>query len=234
MVAQSDNTRVERNDTRGRSPRELKALIEAERTGLPFVHWRDGVGREHLLMLSALRARITVGRHEHSDIALTWEETVSRAHAVIESIGDDWALLDDGISQNGSFINGARLHGRRRLHDKDTMSFGETRVVFRDPAAERVGASTPRAAGPPREIRLTATNRAILIALCRPIAKDQSPTPAADPEIASEVPLTVDAVDSHLRELFAQFGLAELPQDERRRRLVATALRYGLLGPDDF
>jgi pSer/pThr/pTyr-binding forkhead associated (FHA) protein len=225
---------VERDETRGRSPRDLKALIEAERTGLPFVYWRDDAGQQQILQLTPMRARITVGRREHSDIALTWEPAVSRAHAVIEAIGDDWTLLDDGISQNGSFVNGSLLHGHHRLHDKDRMCFGDTHVVFRDPEAEHGSQSTARAAESPRGIRFTETKRAILIALCRPIAEDRSSTPATNPQIASEVSLTVDAVKNHVRELFAQFGLAELPQNEKRGRLVATVLRQGLLSPHDF
>jgi pSer/pThr/pTyr-binding forkhead associated (FHA) protein len=233
-VAESDETRVETDQRRGRSPRDLRALIEAERSGLPFVYWRDSAGDQHILMLSGVRARLTVGRHEHSDIALTWEATVSRAHAVIESIGDDWTLLDNGISQNGSFVNESLVHGRRRLNDKDRMCFGDTHVVFRDPGAGRGSAPLACTAEPPKGIRFTKTKRAILVALCRPIAEHRSSTPATDPQISDEVSLTVDAVSNHLRELFAQFGLAEVPQNERRGRLAATVLRCGLLSQGDF
>jgi FHA domain len=234
MVAESDKTRLETDQRRGRTSGDLRALIEAERTGLPFVHWRDSEGEQHILMLSPVRARLTVGRHEESDIALTWEPTVSRAHAVIESIGDEWTLLDNGISQNGSFVNESLVHGRCRLHDKDRMSFGDTHVVFRDPEAERGSSPSARTPRSPEGIRFTETKRAILIALCRPIAEHRSSSPATDPQIASEVSLTVDAVTDHLRELFAQLGLAELPKNEKRGRLVATVLRRGLLSPGDF
>ena len=61
---------VERDEPRGRSPRDLEALIEAERTGLPFVCWRNDAGEQQILSLTPMRARITVGRREHSDIAL--------------------------------------------------------------------------------------------------------------------------------------------------------------------
>ena len=29
------------------TPADLKAVIEAERTGLPFVHWRTGAGMQN-------------------------------------------------------------------------------------------------------------------------------------------------------------------------------------------
>ena len=105
------------------SPRELKALIDAERTGSAFVHWRDGAGEQHILMLDAAAARVRVGRREGSDIALTWD---------------------------------------------------------------------------------------------------------------AEVYLSVDAVKSQLRILFDRFGLGDLPQNEKRSRLVALVLASGVLVPHDF
>ena len=46
--------------------------------------------------------------------------------------------------------------------------------------------------------------------------------------------LTVDAVKAHLRVLFDRYGLSELPQNEKRARLVATVLDAGVLVPRDF
>ncbi|MHB1535836.1 MAG: hypothetical protein ACYC1D_14760 [Acidimicrobiales bacterium] len=39
----------------------------------------------------------------------------------------------------------------------------------------------------------------------------------------------MDAVKAHLRALFTKFGVGELPQNEKRTRLVAEALRRGAL-----
>ena len=75
---------AETHDTRAPSPRELKAIIEAERTGVPFLQWRDRVGEQHVLMLQHDH-RVTIGRREHSDVPLTWDGEVSRAHALLES-----------------------------------------------------------------------------------------------------------------------------------------------------
>ena len=36
-------------------------------------------------------------------------------HAALERVGDAWALIDDGLSHNGTWVNGERLIGRRRL-----------------------------------------------------------------------------------------------------------------------
>jgi FHA domain len=216
------------------SPSELKALIEAERTGGPFVHWRDGAGTQHILMLGGDRPRVRIGRREGSDVPLTWDQEVSREHAFLEPLGDDWTLVDDGISRNGSYVNGSLVHGRQRLHDGDKMTFGNTRVAYRQPSSDKDSESTARAPGSPSAVPLPERKRKILIALCRPVFESSSATPATNPQIAAEVFVSVDAVKAHLRELFDQFGLGDLPQNEKRSRLVSIVLSSGILTPRDF
>jgi hypothetical protein len=221
-------------DTRLGSPRHLKTLIEAERTGVPFLYWMDDEGNQHILMLSGERTRVTIGRREQSDVALTWDQEVSRAHALLEAIGEEWVLIDDGMALNGSYVNGGRVPGRHRLQDRDRMCFGSTSVVYREPAAADGSVSTMRAIGSPSLIPLTETQRKLLIALCRPIVESSTATPATNPQIAAEVHLSVDAVKAHMRVLFDRFGLEELPQNEKRMRLVSTVLGSGLLARHDF
>lgn len=225
---------VETPDTRLPSPRELKAVIEAERTGQPFLQWRDGAGEQHIVMLTPDRARVTIGRREQSDVALTWDAEVSRTHALLEPVGEEWTVIDDGLSRNGSFVNGNRVHGRQRLHDRDQMCFGNTHVVFRGSGGERGSDSTARAAGSPNAIPLTERKRRVLVALCRPVVDSRMATPATNPQIAEEVFVSVDAVKAVLRELFDQFGLGELPQNEKRSKLVSIVLDSGVLVPHDF
>jgi FHA domain len=221
------------DDTRQPSPRDLKALIEAERTGIPFVYWRNATGAQQILMLGPDRARVTIGRRENSDIPLTWDSEVSRAHALLEPIGEEWTLVDDGLSTNGSFVNGSRVYGRQRLYDKEALTFGNTRVIYRTPSG-RESSSTARAPGSPGAVPLTEMQRKVLIALCRPIVESNSTTPATNPQIAQEVFLSVDAVKAHLRILFERFGLSDLPQNEKRSRLVSTVLSSELLRARDF
>jgi hypothetical protein len=221
-------------ETRAPSPRELKALIEAERTGLPSLHWRDGSGDQQILMLADDRVRVTIGRREQSDVALTWDAEVSRAHALLEPVGEAWTLVDDGLSRNGSFVNGGRVHGRHRLHNRDRMCFGNTRVLYHEPVGAEGSDSTARAAGAPASVHLTEMQRKVLIALCRPVVESSSATTATNPQIAAEVFLSVDAVKAHLRVLFDRFGVGELPQNEKRARLAANVLGAGLLPRREF
>src|SRR5579859_4219637 len=159
------------DDTKPPSPVDLKALIEAERKGVPFVYWRDGAGAQHILTLAPDLVRLRVGRREHSDIPLTWDPEVSREHALLEPVGEEWTLLDDGLSRNGSYVNGSRVHGRHRLDDRDRLCFGNTHVTYRAPSPGEGSESTARAAGAAGAIPLTETQRKLLIALCRPIVE---------------------------------------------------------------
>ena len=214
--------------------RHLKAVIEAERTGLPFLHWLDHDGEQHILMLGNDRVRVTIGRREQSDVALTWDPEVSRTHAILERVGEEWTLVDDGLSRNGSFVSGGRVHGRQRLQDRVRMCFGNTHVTYRAATPGEGSESTARAPGAPGGIPLTETDRKLLIALCRPIVESSTATPATNPQIAAEVHLSVDAVKAHMRRLFERFGLDELPQNEKRTRLVTIVLGSGLVAPHDF
>jgi hypothetical protein len=84
------------------------------------------------------------------------------------------------------------------------------------------------AADPPTDVLLTDTQARILAALCRPISEGSHfATPATNQEIADAVFLSVDAVKGHLRTLYRKFGVEDLPQSERRARLVELAVAGG-------
>lgn len=217
------------------SPRgaDIKAEIEAEHTGMPFLVWRDGDGAQQILILEPGRERVTIGRTSDSDIALPWDLEVSRMHALLERVGGEWTVIDDGLSRNGSFINGGRVLGRQRLNNRDRLVIGRTQMVFRDSERGEV-ASTDRAGDESFHVPLSERQKKVLIALCRPVNADVSAIPATNREIADELYLSVDAVKAHLRELFARFKLEALPQNEKRLRLAHRALHSGLVNPRDF
>ena len=105
---------------------ELKERIEAERRGAPFLLYRDGDGVQRILELAGRPSRLTVGRSAETDLSLGWDAEVSRVHAELERVGPTWALADDGLSRNGSFVNEERVAGRRRLADGDVLGLGDT------------------------------------------------------------------------------------------------------------
>jgi hypothetical protein len=212
---------------------ELKAQLELERRGEPFLLYRTGDGDQRLFELEPAASPVTIGRREEATISLAWDSEVSRLHSTIERIGADWVLIDDGLSRNGSFVNGGRMLGRRRLEDGDRLCFGETVVLFRDPGDGQSHSTAPLPESA-LTMSLTPTQRKVLIALCRPVNESAFATPATNREIAEEIFLSVDAVKAQLRGLFERFGLEELPQNQKRARLAASALVAGLLTQRDF
>ena len=136
------------------SPTELQERIAAERSGSPFLVYLDGERRQRLVALTA--TTLSIGREEESDVPLPWDDEVSRVHAVLDRIGATWTIYDDGLSRNGSYVNGRRLRGRRRLEDGDAITVGDTLLVFvaapgrahdRDDPPGRRPSSPPPSAG---------------------------------------------------------------------------------------
>jgi hypothetical protein len=82
----------------------------------------------------------------------------------------------------------------------------------------------------PTDVRLTDTQRRVLVALCRPLkGGGEVAAPATDAEIAADVFLSVDAVSGHLRALYRKFGIEDLPAGRRRARLVELASAGGFV-----
>ncbi|MDP1850688.1 MAG: LuxR C-terminal-related transcriptional regulator, partial [Solirubrobacteraceae bacterium] len=135
----------------------------------------------------------------------------------------------DGLSRNGSYVNGERVNGRRRLRDRDMLRFGRTVVLYRAPG-EAAAPSTMLASDVLVAAHLSETQRKVLIALCRPF-KDGAThaTPATNQQIAGELFLSIQAVKAHLRALFEKFGVEDLPQNSKRAALVQRALQSGLI-----
>lgn len=208
---------------------ELKAQIEAERGGRPFLVYRDGEGEQRIVTVEPGTETLWVGRGDSADLRLDWDEEVSALHAQIEVVRDECTLLDDGLSRNGSFVGEQRVDGRRRLRDGDTLRFGQTRVLFRRPG-EGAPEATVAAGEVPAAATISPGQRRVLIALCRPF-KDGSPfaTPATNQAIAEELHLSVDAVKTHMRALFEKLEVEDLPQNRKRVALAERALQSGAI-----
>jgi len=212
---------------------DLEASVEAELAGRPFLIYRDDRDTQQLFLFTSDAASATVGREPPSDLLLDWDEQVSRLHARLERVDDEWEVFDDGLSRNGTFLNGERLSGRCRLTDGDILRFGTTTVTFRSPQREQPG--TADAGLTPAAVGLSTTQRRVLMALCRPHeAGTGSTSPPSDQQIADELFLSVGAVKTHLRVLCAKLGVEQLPQNETRALLVERALSAGLISERDL
>lgn len=216
------------------SAAEISARLTAERAGRPHVVLRDGGAVQLIVGLGDGRHPFTIGRGEGSDIQLQWDRDASRTHAALERVGGVWTICDDGLSRNGTFVNGERVGSRQRLRDGDLLRVGATAILFRDPAS--VGASETRMGGPDlTPPSVSEAQRKVLMALCRPY-KTPGPfaMPATNQDIAGELFLSVEAVKTHLRALFTKFGVEDLPQNQKRAKLIERAFQTGLVSERDL
>ena len=210
------------------TPSELQARLRAEREGAAFLVCRDPSGRQRLFVLPEEATRITVGRAPQTDVTLDWDSEVSRLHAQLDQVAGEWIVADDGLSRNGTYLNGERVHGRRRLTDGDELRFGNTAGVYRDPVDTSSEATTVPVTQP--KIDLSPTQHGVLLALCRPLLEaGKLTTPATNEQIAQEAFLGVSAVKAHLRTLYRKFAIGHLPQNAKRARLAELALHYGVV-----
>lgn len=215
-------------------PRELKRLLETERGGCPFFVYRDQLGELCVFVPSGSTAGSTVGRREEADLVISWDAEVSGLHAEIQVLSGELTIVDDGLSTNGTFVNGQRIRGRQRLRDGDRIRVGQTVLVYKSSQASpamRTAAAIPK----PDLLAISQTQRRVLVALCRPFyGGDGFTTPATNQQIADEVFLSVDAVKMHLRALFGKFGLASLPQNQKRAKLAEHSLQLGVVTERDL
>lgn len=213
------------------TPAELTAQLAAERRDRPFLLYRDAEGQQRLVHLDG--ERMSVGRDDANDLALPWDREVSRVHAVLERLGGSWTVADDELSRNGTFVNGVRVRGRRRLADRDVLTLGSTAVLYRNPAGE--AEATPPVVGPAAVAGVSTAQHRVLVALCRPLLEPggQAVVPPSNREIAAELDLSVEAIRSHLKALFRLFEVPELPQNRKRAELARRALASGVVLPRD-
>ncbi len=207
------------------SATDLKALLEVQRAGKAFIALRDGEGELRFFCPPEGEETSTVGRRPETDLSIGWDAEVSGLHAELHHVGGEWAIVDDGLSRNGTFVDGKRISGRQRLRDGSRIRVGATVLAYRAQQLSPVGETV--VAGQRPEIQLTDSQRRVLLALCRPYRAGGFGTPATNQQIADEVFLGVDAVKMHLRTLFAKFGLADLPQNQKRTTLAERALQSG-------
>jgi pSer/pThr/pTyr-binding forkhead associated (FHA) protein len=215
------------------SPEDLEARREAEKEGRPFLLLRDDQGAQRIVRLDEAAGSVTIGRRHEADVPLTWDPEVSRLHAELENKAGEWTLCDDGFSQNGTYVNGLRIHGHRRLTDGDLVQIGRTPIAFCDPGLSGLGVTLA-----PGELgiapKFSEQQQRILRALCRPLMGDgEGVNPAGDSEIAAETGIPEDVVATELDHLGRSFGLQDMPPSDRRAEIALLALRSGLVKADE-
>jgi FHA domain len=216
------------------SATELKELLAAERAGCPVLAYRDQLGLLCLFVVSGPDQVSMLGRRTEADLSISWDREVSGLHAELQSLGGELTIADDGLSTNGTYVNGKRIRGRQRLRNGDRVRVGRTVLAYKT-ASATPAFETIAAIDKPALLELTDGQRRVLVALCRPFLDGSSfATPATNQQIAAEVFLSIDAVKMHLRKLFGKFDLAELPQNQKRAKLAEYALQLGVVSQRDL
>ena len=212
---------------------DLEARRAAEQRGAPFLLLRDDKGTQRIVELDQRAGSLTLGRRDEADVPLAWDPEVSRLHAELESKAGEWTLCDDGFSQNGTYVNGLRIHGRRRLMDGDLVRVGQTTLAYCDPGAGGLGVTLA-----PGELgaapKFSEQQQRILRGLCRPLMGDgEGLRPASDAEVAAETGVREEIVTTELDHLVRSFGLQDMPAADARAEIALLALRSGLVKTDE-
>lgn len=213
-----------------RSPGELKAVIEAGRSGVAFLEYRDGDGTQLIVALGPEQERLSIGRLPACEVALAWDSEVSRAHALFEQVGGAWTVEDRG-SSNGTLVNAVRINRPHVLRDGDVVRIGQTQLIFHAGGDDDLRRTTPaldRVAPNP-----TDSQRKVLVELCRP-ALERGGGAASNREIAAALFVSVETVKTHMRALFDAFDVGDVPQYHKRTELVRRALETGLVSVHDL
>jgi predicted component of type VI protein secretion system len=202
----------------------------------PVLIYLDAAGCRHAFPLSG-RGVVTLGRRIEADVCLPWDPGISRLHAELINRAGEWVIADDGLSQNGTYVNGLPVEGRRRLHGGDRITVGSTSITFcerADDDADEPGASADVTMALP-EMQPSWTyseqQQQILAELCRPLCHDgEGVQPASDAAIGEALGLDPGVVARELDAVAHSFGYRELTPEERRLRTALAALRSGLTG----
>jgi FHA domain len=216
-----------------RTEEELEARRAAERLGDPFLIYRDDDGRQRIFTLREGTRSVTLGRRHEADLSFPWDPEMSRLHAELELRAGEWTICDDGFSQNGTWVNGLRLAGRRRLADGDVVKIGRTMLAYCDPGPIGIGPTlVPGALS--ATPRFSEQQQRILRALCRPLLRDgEGINPASDEQVAAATGIALEAVVVELDHLGRALGLDDMPREDQRAEIALLALRSGLVSADE-
>jgi pSer/pThr/pTyr-binding forkhead associated (FHA) protein len=179
----------------------------------PHVAWAGPGSTTRARRLLPSGAPLSVGRSPAMDIVLTGDPTVSALHAQLDHVSGQWLVADDGLSRNGTRVNGHPVAGRRRLRPGDRLQLGRTELVFHTANGET------RGEGPDVAVAPSAAHRKVLDLLAGPLADDPQALPATDTAIASALGLEVPVVRHAVAELLVWFAIDDADRGHGRVRL---------------
>jgi class 3 adenylate cyclase len=212
----------------------LSEHIDATRNAGTCVLHQEPGGRQQTYVLKDETPAVTIGRLPECDIALAWDTRVSRHHAELERGGGDAWDLVDSTSRNGTFLNGERVVGRRRIRNGDVIRVGDTVLLFRAPVAAAASAApapgvSTFAGSSLWGIELSETERRVLGVLRgSPHQPPAASTVRSNREIAQRASLSEQEVKAAVSAMRLKFRI-DGDSQEWRERLVVRAISSGLI-----
>jgi class 3 adenylate cyclase/pSer/pThr/pTyr-binding forkhead associated (FHA) protein len=215
----------------------LTEEIAAHRGGRAVVVYHEPTGRQQTFVIGDDAQAVTIGRRAENHIALVWDSQVSREHARLEREAAGWAVVDDGPSRNGTYLNGDRVTGRCAVADGDVLRVGDSILLFRSPepgkpsavAADQPDGVTVFGESPLASVQLSDVERRVLRELRGGTREPTAAaTPVSDREIAERLSLEEDEVRAAVTALKLKFGVEAASEERRRESLVVRAVSSGV------
>lgn len=214
------------------SPVELKRIHAASRDGRAFLYWRDAAGTLVIVHLEGTRTYV-VGRGRAVDVNLDHDQTVSTLHTELACVGGTWVAADDGFSLNGTYVDGCRVIGRRRLRDGHVVRVGATTIAFIGTGAERAATPTLETGPEARLPSCDAIDRAILRELCRPYFINGSSDSMQVKNIGARLRLSKDAVQNRLGVMYRECQIYGI-RGENKNELMRRVIDHGVISRRDY
>jgi DNA-binding CsgD family transcriptional regulator len=222
LALKPDLFRAEPYATLAPSQNGLPSTRQSSERPMPALEVWGRRGYERVVTLTAVT--YTVGSDAESADIVVDDPAVSRVHLILERVGPAWLARDLG-SRNGTLIKGERLASQRRLHHRDEIHAGHTRLVFLDHIEGRRPLTEPIEPAPDN---ITRTEKKVLIELCRPyLSQNRLQSPASRREIAARLFVGIQAVQQHLTHLCDKFDIPAEPRSKRREMLANAAMDRG-------
>jgi len=73
---------------------------------------------------------IMIGWWLGNEVVFDWDFEVLCVYVVFECFGDEWMVVDDGLSRNGIYVNGECVTLCYWLHDGDVILIGGMLIAF--------------------------------------------------------------------------------------------------------
>lgn len=111
--------------------------------------------------------RVRIGRHPDNEVQID-SMAVSRNHCVLARAPQGGWVVEDLGSNNGTYVNGARVQQRAAVRDGDVLGIGKFQVSFRSSPSGAPSAAGEAGPGSPELRELAAPLKGYLVVQNRP------------------------------------------------------------------